>query len=51
MKNPGKMGTVQSFFTYTAQDWPHGWNEIDIELVPSMQDSPYSMNIIWRDGA
>ena len=51
MQNPGKMGTVQSFFTYTAQDWPHGWNEIDVELVPSVTDNPFSMNIIWRDGA
>lgn len=51
MQNPGKMGTVQSFFTYTAQDWPHGWNEIDVEVVPSMTENPFSMNIIWRDGA
>lgn len=51
MQNPGKMGTVQSFFTYTAQDWPHGWNEIDVELVPSVTDNPFSMNIIWKDGA
>ena len=36
MQNPGKMGTVQSLFTFTGQDWPHGWNEIDIELVPSV---------------
>ena len=50
MQNPGKMGTVQSFFTYTAQDWPHGWNEIDVEIVPSVHDNPFSMNIIWRDG-
>ena len=50
MQNPGKMGTVQSLFTYTAQDWPHGWNEIDVEIVPSVTENPYSMNIIWRDG-
>ena len=51
MQNPGKMGTVQSFFTYTAQDWPYGWNEIDVEIVPSVSENPFSMNIIWRDGA
>ena len=51
MQNPGKMGTVQSFFTYTAQDWPHGWNEIDVEIVPSVTENPFSMNIIWKDGA
>ena len=51
MQNPGKMGTVQSFFTYTAQDWPTGWNEIDVEVVPSVTDNPFSMNIIWKDGA
>ncbi len=51
MQNPNKMGTVQSFFTYTAQDWPHGWNEIDVEVVPSVTENPFSMNIIWKDGA
>ena len=51
MQNPGKLGTVQSFFTYTAQDWPHGWNEIDVEIVPSVTENPFSMNIIWKDGA
>ena len=51
MQNPMKMGTVQSFFTYTAQDWPHGWNEIDVEVVPSVTENPFSMNIIWKDGA
>jgi len=51
MQNPGMMGTVQSFFTYTAQDWPHGWNEIDVEIVPSVHENPFSMNIIWKDGA
>ena len=50
MQNPMKMGTVQSFFTYTAQDWPHGWNEIDVEIVPSVTENPFSMNIIWKDG-
>ena len=50
MQNPMKMGTVQSFFTYTAQDWPHGWNEIDVEIVPSVVENPFSMNIIWKDG-
>ena len=51
MQNPDKMGTVQSFFTYTAQDWPHGWNEIDVEVVPSVTENPFSMNIISKDGA
>ena len=47
MQNPGKMGTVQSLFTYTATEWPHNWNEIDVEIVPSVQEDPFSMNIIW----
>ena len=38
MKTPDKMGTVSSFFTYW--DGPHftpsEWNELDIEIVPSV---------------
>lgn len=50
MAGADKMGTVTSFFTYVCQDYPHGWNELDIELVPSMSTNPFSMNIIWKDG-
>ena len=38
MKAPDRKGTVASFFTY----WdgpnfsPTGWNELDIEIVPSI---------------
>ena len=50
MKIANKKGTVSSFFTYwDGPQWSRsGWNEIDLELVPSMED-PLSMNIIWRD--
>ena len=51
MKNPGKMGTVQSMFTYTDMDWPVSQNEIDVEIVPSIVENPFSMNIIWSHGA
>ena len=52
MKAPDKKGTVSSFFTYwdgpnfTASEW----NELDIEIVPSVERSPFSMNIIYGDG-
>ena len=50
MQGSGKQGTVGSFFTYwTGPDWTQeGWNEIDVELVPSIIDDPMSMNIIWQ---
>ena len=43
-----KPGTVTSFFTFwDGPDWSiEGWNEIDIELVPSITDNPFSTNII-----
>lgn len=52
MKAPDKKGTVASFFTY----WdgpnfkPSEWNELDIEIVPSVETSPFSMNMIFGDG-
>ena len=35
---PNKLGTVISFFTYWGGPgwYDGGWNEIDVELVPSM---------------
>ena len=52
MKAPDRKGTVSSFFTY----WdgpnfsPAGWNELDIEIVPSVGDTPFSTNVIYGDG-
>lgn len=52
MKAPDRKGTVSSFFTY----WdgpnynPLEWNELDMEIVPSVEENPYSMNIIYGDG-
>ena len=48
-------GTVASFFTYwSGPNWQMGkWNEIDVEIVPSMQlqgISPFSTNIIYGGG-
>ena len=50
MQGSGKHGTVGSFFTYwNGPNWTQeGWNEIDVELVPSIDDNPMSMNIIWE---
>ena len=47
MQGADTKGTVGSFFTYwKGPNWSQaGWNEIDVELVPSMED-PMSMNII-----
>jgi beta-glucanase (GH16 family) len=52
MKAPNKKGTVSSFFTYwNGPDfYPGGWNELDVEVVPSVEKNPFSMNVIYGDG-
>ena len=52
MKAPNRKGTVTSFFTYwDGPDFtPAGWNELDIEIVPSVETNPLSMNMIYGDG-
>lgn len=52
MKAPNKLGTVSSFFTYWNGPEFHvgGWNELDVEIVPSVSENPFSMNIIYGDG-
>ena len=52
MRAPNRMGTVSSFFTYWngPNFYTGGWNELDIEIVPSVMDSPFSMNAIYGDG-
>ena len=42
-------GTVGSFFTFwDGPNWTQeGWNEIDVELVPSIS-TPLITNIIWQ---
>ena len=51
MKSPDKKGTVSSFFTYF--DGPHtsdaDFNELDIEIVPSVSHNPLSLNMIYGD--
>jgi endo-1,3-1,4-beta-glycanase ExoK len=46
-------GTVSSFFTYfDGPNWSKaGWNEIDVEIVPSIRENPFSMNIIGANQA
>lgn len=46
-----KKGTVASFYTYWDGPgfYPGGWNEIDINVVPS-EPNPVSMNTIYGDG-
>ena len=50
IQGSGKPGTVGSFFTYwNGPNWTQeGWNEIDVEIVPSIYGNPMSMNIIWE---
>ena len=52
MRAPNRMGTVSSFFTYWngPNFYTGGWNELDIEIVPSVMHSPFSMNAIYGDG-
>ena len=52
MKAPNRLGTVSSFFTYWDGPgfYPGGWNELDMEIVPSAHDSPMSTNVIYGDG-
>ena len=52
MKAPDRKGTVASFFTYWDGPgfYPGGWNEIDVEIVPSVEGNPLSTNVIYGDG-
>jgi hypothetical protein len=52
MKAPNKKGTVASFFTYWDGPgfYPGGWNELDLEIVPSVTSNPLSTNLIYGDG-
>ena len=50
LKSSGKKGTVSSFFMYwdgtEQRPWRYDdWNEIDVEIVPSIKE-PFSTNII-----
>ena len=51
MKTPNRKGTVASFFTNWDGPgfYPGGWNEIDLNVVPSEAD-PLSTNAIYGDG-
>ena len=52
MKSPNQPGTVAAFFTYWngPNFYSGGWNELDFEIVPSVDKNPLSMNIIYGDG-
>jgi len=52
MKAPNKKGTVSSFFTYWDGPgfYAGGWNELDVEIVPSVEGTPLSTNVIFGDG-
>ena len=48
IRAPYKLGTCTSFFTFWEgpDRTVEGWNEIDVEIVPSVTANPYSTNII-----
>ena len=43
---------MASFYTYWDGPgfYPGGWNEIDMNIVPSLTSNPLSMNAIYGDG-
>ena len=56
MQAPAIHGTVSSFFTYwNGPGWyDGGWNEIDVEVVPSMalyNTETFSTNILYGNGS
>ena len=54
IKSQNKLGTVTSFFTFwdgPVSERHYGWNEIDVELVPSITDHAFSTNIIGKNAS
>ena len=55
IQGSGQKGTVTSLFTFWRGGggyggWTRaGWEEIDVELVPSVQDNPFFTNIIYAN--
>ena len=53
MQGSGQKGTVTSFFLYWKgfdQPWRYSeWEEIDIELVPTVEATPFFTNLIYRN--
>ena len=48
MKAPDRKGTVSSFFTYwDGPEMQGAWNELDFEIVPSVEANPLSLNMIY----
>jgi len=52
MKHPNKPGTVSSIYTFWdgPNFYPGGWNEIDLNIVPSVANTPLSTNVVYGDG-
>ena len=50
IQNADKQGTATSFFTYwTGPDFSlQGWNEIVMEITPSISENPMNLNIFWE---
>ena len=56
IQGSGQKGTVTSLFTFWRggsnwwDGWTRaGWEEIDIELVPTVEDNPFFTNIIYAN--
>ena len=50
IKQESKLGSITSFFIWwDGPNWSKaGWNELDVELVPSVKANPFSTNLIWK---
>ena len=49
---PNKKGTTTGFFTmYAGPDMTANWNSIEIELVPSVDAHPVSLDLSYGDGS
>lgn len=54
MQGSGQKGTVASMFTFwkgdDKMDWSENeWNEIDVELVPSIEGYSFNTNLIYKN--
>ena len=53
IQSDNKLGTIASLFLFwdcqNIEERQKGWNEIDVEIVPSITKHPYSTNIIWEN--
>lgn len=54
IEGSGQKGTITSLFTFWngQSDLPWSvreWEEIDVEIVPSVEENPFYMNLIYQN--